>query len=355
MSAEGDNYRDIMRVGTLYADLVKTINMELGGTPKLGTDGTAVTSTGAEINILDGVTATAAELNICDDPYFLFPVQIPGTWGYDADAKNGGWAGCDQALDVTATEAASTFAKVYDLSATEYQDLATSATGAGYTANYQLFPDTEAEGDYVVFGAAIPFCELWFDLSATVAVYGADSVAWKYWNGTAWAALTLAYDHTDADDGDGDRPFQQDGAITFVPPADWAASTIDGQEAYWIQAVCTATVNITTIPLLDSHEHYVVVPTDPPVMPHSGTITSVRLVDQSATAHTAADVKFLLYNLTTGAHSGELTFPQDKRQDIFSSLTLAVSNGDKIGVLVTQEDGTNEVSFGVLEIQMTLT
>ena len=58
-------------------------------------------------------------------------------------------------------------------------------------------------------------------------------------------------------------------------------------------------------------------------------------------------------NFTTGAHSGELTWAQDLRSDAWSGLTLAVAAGDELGIVVTQEDGTNEISNALLEMIVT--
>ena len=327
---------------------------DLRGTVSLNS--TAITATAAELNIMDGVTATAGEINILDDATWRWSAQFPGIWAIDGDAQNGGLAGTLVAGDMVATEAAAAFCVVEDYAGTsDYQLLSTSALGAAVAANYQLFPDTEIENDAAYFGAPIPFCQLSFDISATVATFGADSIIWEYRKSdSTWATLTISYDHTDADDGDGDRPFQQDGAVTFVPPTDWATVEVFTQDAYWIRARCTASVDFTQVPLTDSKEHLICTPLDSATMPHDGIITGIRLIDYAATLHTTADVKFILMDFTTGAHSGELTFAQDKRMDSWSSLTMAASAGDLLGVLVTVEDGTNEAANVVLEIDATL-
>ncbi|HUT60120.1 MAG TPA: hypothetical protein VNA25_19915, partial [Phycisphaerae bacterium] len=81
-----------------------------------------------------------------------------------------------------------------------------------------------------------------------------------------------------------------------------------------------------------------------------GTITNLRASDLATTLHTATDVKFILMNFTTGGHSGELTWAQDLRVCSWSSLSLDVNAGDILGVVVTQEDGTNEITNALLEI-----
>ena len=118
--------------------------------------------------------------------------------------------------------------------------LSASGSEAGYTNNYQLFPDAPADADALYIGAASAFSKIVADMSATVQVYdAADVLAWTYWNG-AWVALTIASDGTGATGQDGDYFGEQDGTMSFVPPADWAAATVNGQEAYWIRAVIQA-------------------------------------------------------------------------------------------------------------------
>ena len=277
---------------------------------------------------------------------------VPGTWAMDGDCQNGGLAGLDNTGDLTETEAAAGYAQVYDASDTYYQ-LSGSSSGAGYTNDYQLLPDAEAENDAVYFGHSAGFCELGLDIS-TAAVYAADSITWEYYNGSAWSALGIVYDHTDSDDQDGDRPFQRDGAITFIPPSDWAATSVNSQSAYWIRARCTAAADITTIPTTNSKEHLLCSPADGIRSPVHCQITDIRLSDQASTLHTAGDVKFVVMNFTKGTHSGELTFAQDKRSDSWTGITMECDRGDVLGVLVTQEDGTNEVTGGFLEMDATV-
>jgi len=252
----------------------------------------------------------------------------------------------------TATEQASTLAKVYDLSATEYQDLATSGTGAGYTANYQLFPDTEAIGDYALFGAAAPFGVIRIDVSATTATYGADSITWQYWNGSAWSTLTVVWDDTNTTPAaGGKRPFMQDGQIIFSAPSDWELSTIDSQSAYWIRAYVNA-ASITQIPLLDSHEHYIITCTTGCEVPADGELVRARISFVTPSAANA-DSKFILTNLTDGTCSAIQTLTKNisTSQEI-ADLGMTVSAGDVIAVYGTDEDGTTEYADGTMQIDL---
>jgi len=278
--------------------------------------------------------------------------RVPGTFSIDGDFKKGGLAGLDNTGDLTATEQAAAYAKCYNHDNTSYVNLAASAGNGAYTANYQLFPDTEVENDAVYFGAALPFCQMWIDV-ATGGAYGADSITWEYWNGSAWAALTIAHDYTDSTAQDGLRPFQRDGSMQFVPPSDWAAVAVNSQTAYWIRARCNATVDITTTPKTNSVEHYICSPTDGIRIPVHCQITDVRIVDEASTLHTATDIKFCLHNFTKGTTSAEMTFAQDKRNDTWDGDTCECDAGDIIWPLVTQEDGTNEAGPVTLEMDAT--
>jgi len=267
--------------------------------------------------------------------------------GDGAETNGGGIVG-----DVTLTEAAAAYAKCYDHGTTSYANLAVSSGLTGWTANYQLTADaaSEAVDDAVYFGADVPFPEWALDI-ATVATYGGDCGAWEYWNGAAWTACVSVVDHTDTTAGDGKRPFQQDGAIAHVPQSDWASCAVDSQTAYWVRWRITA-AQVTQTPLTNSKEHELVTPTDGIKAPCDGQVTDLRASDGAATLHTTNDVKFMLWDFTKGTGSGELTWAQDKRSDAWGSLTMDVDAGDNLGVVVTQEDGTNEIAGALLEMTL---
>lgn len=254
---------------------------------------------------------------------------------------------------VTLTEAAAAYAKVDDDGS--FQNLATSSSGGGYTNNYQLFPDTEAVNDAAYFGATAKFGALYFDMSATVAVYGADAITWEYWDGTAqaWITLPIIWDNTDADDGDGDRPFQQDGYVIFNAPATWAASVVDGLSAYWIRARVTA-AQITTIPLTNSKEHQIPSDANATEIPYAGTISRCRF-NWDAVSTGTADTKLVLYNFTTGA-AKSLTITKALKDYAIADAAVTVAANDEIGWYVSQVDGGGtEYADGACEMKVTRT
>lgn len=252
--------------------------------------------------------------------------------------------------EVSKTEAAAAYAKVLD--ATAYLNLAVSGGGGGYTGNYQLFPDTETTADAAFFGAAATFSLLWFDISATVATYGADSIVWQYWNGTAWTTLTIKYDGTSTAAGKiaGERPFMRDGYILFDKPSDWAMTTVDSQSAYWIRANVNA-AQITQIPLTDSHEHYTSTFTGTTI-PFKGTISSGRFAFETTSA-TNADTKVMLVNITQGTSSAEKIITKGKLDVTIADFALDVNADDCIAFVCTDEDGTTEYAGGTCELLIT--
>lgn len=336
----------IQLVGASGITLDGAITLDDDGTITDASDETTITqdtitlAAATKIN-LDGTTdITGYNLTGLVD---LVTLGLKGTVAIDSFPFN----------NVTNVEAAAAYCKVYDASDT-YYNLATSSSGGGYSNNYQLFPDTEAENDAVYFGAASPFGCIYTDVSATNATYGADSITWEYYNGS-WTALTIIYDHTDSDDQDGDRPFQEDGYTLFSAPSDWTATEVDSQSAYWIRARCNATVNITQIPLLDSHEHYTITAAGGSEIPFDCTLSRARINWDTVSTGTA-DTKVILHNVTTGESSAQLTITKALREAEIADLGVTVSANDTLTWFVSQVDGGGtEYADGSIEIMATRT
>lgn len=326
------------------------------------TPGTAAASKAVVLDANSKIdTLDITSLKIGGTPYKTkWPMAAYTSWQLANDGAQTNGAGMVGDVDVSDQLTCT----VYDHGTTTYAALDSSDDLTGWAAAYQLSADSGAEeagtdsdgqtdGDAAYFGYTIPFCELSFDLD-TVGVNGAKVWRWEYYNGTQWNELTgLAIDNTDTANADGEQSFEQNGAVSFVPPSDWAAVAVNSVTKYWIRARVVAE-QITTTPVMDGTEPDVVVPGDGFLCPHDGTITDIRVTDTAGTLHTGTDVKFILMNFTTGAHSGELTWAQDQRQDAWASLTLAVNAGDELGVLVTQEDsGNNDPTDVMIELGVT--
>lgn len=242
----------------------------------------------------------------------------------------------------TNTEQAAAYCKVYDISALEYQNLATSGTGDGYTANYQLFPDADAIGDAVYFGAANKFGALYFDMG-TNQTYAADSLTWEYWDGTDWVAFT-PYDVTDQTAQDGKRSFGADGYIFIHAPL-WVGTTIDNQAGFWVRArVTTASVN--TIGLTNSKEHYVVTSTGSRI--HTKGKISKGCFKFNTGGGTGNDTKFIVANLSQG-YFDDITLTQTIL-NMEVTMDVNVESGDYLAFYCYQEDGATENALGTVEL-----
>lgn len=89
--------------------------------------------------------------------------------------------------------------------------------------------------DYVYFGKATRFKELYLDLAVNGNYTG---VAWEYWNGSAWTALVAA--------GAG-HSLDADGKVNWALPADWATIIVDNSDPlYWVRVKCTAVTTVAT-------------------------------------------------------------------------------------------------------------
>ena len=112
-------------------------------------------------------------------------------------------------------------------------------------ADVTVFPATEDTGDYFAVGLAQPFSKLVFDYANGTAGIG-GTVTWKYWNGTAWAALSGVVDGTA-----GFTTAAADGlTVTWTAPTDWVTKSENGSaQLYYIIAEITGTY--ATNPILD--------------------------------------------------------------------------------------------------------
>ncbi len=288
-----------------------------------------------------------------------------GSWQLANDGAQTNGGGIVGDVDVSGLNAVNTLGFSDSGGAGTFADIAATSSLTDWASDYQLTADAGSEnagtdadgstdGDATYFGHSVPFCEIAFDLNP-VGVMTAKTFRWEYFNGTQWNIIPAAsfFDNTDLASQDGEQSFEQDGAISFIPPSDWATVAVDSQTEYWIRARIVAAQVLTT-PLMDLTEPTIVTPLDGFTCPHGGTITDIRVIDgKPGTDRSDATLKFIFMNFTTGAHSGELTWVLAQRQDAFTGLTLAVNQDDELGVLVTGEDIRNKDPHEVLlELQV---
>jgi hypothetical protein len=89
--------------------------------------------------------------------------------------------------------------------------------------------------DFLYLGKVTRFKELYANLAVTGSYTG---LVWEYWDGDEWKALVTS--------GAGDG-LDADGPITFTPPVDWAKTTVNSQNLYWIRASATAVTTPATV------------------------------------------------------------------------------------------------------------
>lgn len=108
----------------------------------------------------------------------------------------------------------------------------------GYTEDTTDANDSDSSGDVMwpeaqntrqaFWGHTSQFSATVFDVSTALSGFNAgQNLDLRYWNGSAWSALTLDSQT---------HPFDTTGvnSVSFTVPGDWALKTINGVEAYYI-------------------------------------------------------------------------------------------------------------------------
>ena len=117
---------------------------------------------------------------------------------------------------------------------TEYND----AT----VANFLPFPAVEAVGDYVAFGSNETFGQLIMDnTGGTAGTVGV--VAWEYWDGSAWQVIPGIVDGTTGFTA----AVSAGQTVTWIPPLDWAQTTLNGVAAFYVRAVVSTIFTVDPI------------------------------------------------------------------------------------------------------------
>ena len=125
-----------------------------------------------------------------------------------------------------------------DATGPTYVDETTDANDAG-AGDWDIFPSTEAVGDWMAIGQAVPFTSITFSSAGGTAGVdgGALALAFEFWDGAAWSALTGVVDGTSqftAVAGAGQ-------VFSFTQPSTWAMQSINGSDPlYFIRFRITA-------------------------------------------------------------------------------------------------------------------
>lgn len=145
---------------------------------------------------------------------------------------------------------AATWKKVVDGAVAEDGGVQTDETSAAQDAtlnDMHLLPTCTngglVVGDVYYFGFAYKFDRLWLNVST--AGVGNYALAHEYWDGVAsdWLALPDVVDETS------EFTIAGTNKIDFTRPGDWALTTIQGHNLYWIRARVAAVVSYATQPL----------------------------------------------------------------------------------------------------------
>jgi len=106
---------------------------------------------------------------------------------------------------------------------------------------YKLFPDPSAVGDMCYFGCKdAPIYSLVFDITSS---HTGNDITWEYWNGGGWSSLSTSTDNVSDYI---EFRINDTGVIIFHPRNNFAKTTVNGLNAYWVRARMDAiSVNAT--------------------------------------------------------------------------------------------------------------
>ena len=119
--------------------------------------------------------------------------------------------------------------------------------------------DTVANGDWVVIGYSATFYGIVLDLYQLNN--GVATATLEYWSGAAWSAFAANNPAVDRTANVGPRTLgrSSEGIMWRTPPADWASSTINGINAFWVRysvsAALGADVRVSEARILTSQQN----------------------------------------------------------------------------------------------------
>lgn len=217
-----------------------------------------------------------------------------------------------------------------------WTDDTTDFTDAG-AGDVDLLPSYPIVGDGFYIGYSEKFCKV--KVVTSQARTGTATIALKYWDGSAWTAVT-----TVEDDSTGYSETAGTHIIHFIPPTDWTANTADngpnGETGYFVVMEMTAITTVTQQP--QATRGYVLpykTGASGYPIPGTGRITKVNMNAQTASGSTA-DSKFLLVNVTKGTID-DFTWTKADACDS-DTVSLYCNADDEIAVVQVTEDGSTE-------------
>jgi len=136
----------------------------------------------------------------------------------------------------------------YDDSGVSYTDY-TSAVNSSTIAPFIAFAATPAAADIIYVGSSNVFMGL--DINLGTNGTGSPAITWEYYNGTAWASLTVTETDTDS------SKLKAGGKFTWSYPYGWSTTSVNSSSNYyWVRGRLTSgytiAPQIATITLKDS-------------------------------------------------------------------------------------------------------
>jgi hypothetical protein len=109
---------------------------------------------------------------------------------------------------------------------------ARSQRTAANAGTWLLFQGPTATTDGAYFGLTSRFTRVRLHFATPGVQATAVTVAWEYYNGTAWTALSVLMDET--------AGLTADGLVTWTLPTNWATVSVNGLTTYWVRLRFTA-------------------------------------------------------------------------------------------------------------------
>ena len=174
----------------------------------------------------------------------LMTLTLPVTLCIPTTLANRGGSASDGVLVGALTPEAVQFAFADDGGA--FTDETTEANSAGAN-DMTLLPAVETTSDHYYFGMDDVFCglKLTIGTQGVSGGGGAAAITWEYWSGAAFVTLETSQF---LDDSVGFTAAPGTYFTTWTIPADWAATEINSQSAFWVRARC-AVADYTTTPI----------------------------------------------------------------------------------------------------------
>ncbi len=232
-----------------------------------------------------------------------------------------------------------------------FTDETTDANNAG--ADDVTMPDPMNAEDALYVGMTNKFVAIKVKVGTAGASTGdaeAESL-WEYSQGSsAWASLEATAELVD--DTTAFEAGTSEYIVSFIPPADWAVDTINSQGPYYYIRLRATAADIwdTTQPLLTQIWALEMVVGQGIVCPMAGTISAIDMAAFVASA-TNDDSEFLLINLSTGLFE-QFTWTGADEMDRVTGLSLAVSAGDQLVLMMLVDDGSTEFANGQMVLQL---